>query len=169
LFIEVNRIPPEGLEVAQALELEPLTLGGAPAPLERVRLSGWFRRSRAEVDFRGSVVAVIDLICSRCTAPLSLEVAGDCFRVYRAGRAAQPVSEGDLDEEDLALTPYDGFRIDLDEIAREQIYLLLPLKPLCTESCEGLCPHCGSDRNLAPCGCPEELEGKDLLTLKIPH
>jgi uncharacterized protein len=168
LFIEVNRIPPEGLEVDQALDLQPVTLDGAPAPVERVKIAGMFRRSRVEVVFRGSVEAVVDLICSRCAAPLSLEVAGDCSRLYRAGNIGQPVSEGDLDEDDLALTPYDGFRIELDEIAREQIYLLLPLRPLCIESCAGLCPRCGADLNLAPCGCPEDLEGKDPLTLKIP-
>jgi uncharacterized protein len=76
--------------------------------------------------------------------------------------------EGELEEEDLALTPYDGFQIDLSEIAREQIYLLVPLKPLCRDSCAGLCQHCGSNRNLEPCDCAEDLQGGDPLTLKLP-
>jgi uncharacterized protein len=79
-----------------------------------------------------------------------------------------PTSEGEIEEEDLALTPFDGFHIDLPEIAREQIYLLLPLKPLCREMCAGLCPRCGANRNLETCGCSEDLQGGDPLTLKMP-
>jgi len=36
---------------------------------------------------------------------------------------------------------------------REQFQLALPMKPLCAESCRGLCPECGANLNRANCGC----------------
>jgi uncharacterized protein len=35
----------------------------------------------------------------------------------------------------------------------EQIYLELPMKPVCREACRGLCPTCGADLNAGSCAC----------------
>jgi len=29
----------------------------------------------------------------------------------------------------------------------------IPFKPLCSESCKGLCSECGADLNIGDCGC----------------
>jgi len=167
LFIEVNKIPPDGLAVDRALSPQNLTLDGAPVA-QKVGLAGRLERSRGDIVFRGKVEAVVTLICSRCASPAPVPLSGEFRLVFRAGPLTKPSDEGEIDEEDLALTPFDGCRIDLNEIAREQIYLLVPLKPLCQESCRGLCPRCGSNRNLEPCGCTEDLQRADPLTLKMP-
>ena len=44
--------------------------------------------------------------------------------------------------------------IDLEPLANEALTLSLPLAPLCTDDCRGLCPSCGADRNLGECDCP---------------
>lgn len=169
MFIEVNKIAPEGLEIDRALDLPPvLQAGGEPASLEGVRVIGYFGRVGSDFAFRGKVEAVISLTCSRCLVEFPLALRGACHRIYRAGPLSRTGGEGALAEHDLALTPFDGARIDLDELVQEQIYLLLPLKPLCNEACGGLCPRCGTDRNLAPCACPEDRQGPEPLTLKIP-
>jgi len=36
---------------------------------------------------------------------------------------------------------------------REQVILALPIKPLCHQNCKGLCPSCGSSRNIGSCAC----------------
>ena len=46
--------------------------------------------------------------------------------------------------------------IDLLELAREQIILSLPEKPLCDEECKGLCTSCGADLNEETCTCEPE-------------
>jgi uncharacterized protein len=38
----------------------------------------------------------------------------------------------------------------------EQLYLGLPLKPICSPDCRGLCPSCGANRNTDPCDCADE-------------
>lgn len=45
--------------------------------------------------------------------------------------------------------------VDLEPMAREAAVLDLPIAPLCSEECLGLCPECGQDLNQAACGCPE--------------
>jgi uncharacterized protein len=50
-------------------------------------------------------------------------------------------------------------KIGLEDVASEQLYLNLPLKPICNPSCKGLCPTCGTNRNLGACDCtPEEID-----------
>ena len=107
------------------------------------------------------------MACSRCLEPFRQPVEGPCHRIFRAGPLGRPESEHALVEEDLALTPFDGDRINLEEMAREQVYLAVPLKPLCQESCRGLCPTCGAELNSAPCDCPETRQEAEALTSKL--
>ena len=58
-------------------------------------------------------------------------------------------------------TPRDGesyplghHTVDLEPLAREALTLDLPLAPLCSPDCRGLCPGCGVDLNAGACGCP---------------
>ena len=47
--------------------------------------------------------------------------------------------------------------IDLtDQIRQEVILSEIPLKPVCSDNCKGLCPNCGENLNKKSCGC-----GKD--------
>ena len=168
MFIEVNKIPPEGLEIDRVLQIQPVQLGsGEQAKVGDARLTGTLRRSGSDLEFRGRVEAGVSVICSRCLEPFRQPVEELCHRIFRAGPLGKPESEHALVEEDLALTPFDGVRINLEEMAREQIYLAVPLKPLCQESCRGLCPTCGAELNSAPCDCPETRQEAEALTSKL--
>lgn len=46
-----------------------------------------------------------------------------------------------------------GIEINPVALAWEEFSLALPIKPLCSNECKGLCPECGSDRNTEPCSC----------------
>jgi uncharacterized protein len=67
--------------------------------------------------------------------------------------------------EDLDLFPFDGERVDLEPLLREQFVLAVPYAPLCREDCKGLCPQCGVDRNAEACGCEKPIDPR-LLALK---
>ncbi len=47
------------------------------------------------------------------------------------------------------------FLIDFTPLLREHVLLEVPLKPLCRESCAGICPVCGIDQNVEPHRHPE--------------
>jgi uncharacterized protein len=46
--------------------------------------------------------------------------------------------------------------LDLAPIVHDACILSLPLAPLCTEECRGICPACGANRNLEECSCVAE-------------
>ena len=80
--------------------------------------------------------------CRRCLGP-----ATAAFPVeFREMFAMHPDSEGET-------YPIRHNTIDLEVLAREAILLDLPLAPLCSEACRGLCPTCGADLNDGPCSC----------------
>ena len=65
---------------------------------------------------------------------------------------------------------FSGERIDLEPLFREQFVLAIPYAPLCSETCKGLCPQCGIDRNTDSCACEPPIDPRlaALKGLKIP-
>lgn len=55
----------------------------------------------------------------------------------------------DVTESDLIL--HEDANIDLAPLTREYLLLEVPISPLCSERCKGLCPVCGVDLNKATC------------------
>ena len=43
--------------------------------------------------------------------------------------------------------------VSIDEILKEEIIMSLPLRSLCSETCKGLCPKCGCNKNEKECDC----------------
>jgi uncharacterized protein len=72
----------------------------------------------------------------------------------------------EMAEDDPSLVLYDQPQIDLAQVAREQCYLAVPMKPLCRPDCQGLCPHCGTNRNTGTCTCENRWEDPRLAGLK---
>lgn len=43
--------------------------------------------------------------------------------------------------------------LDLSELIRDTIFVNLPIKPLCSNECKGLCCSCGTNKNHQDCKC----------------
>ena len=74
--------------------------------------------------------------------------------------------EREVGEQELDTAFYQDGVIDLRQLVREQIFLMLPMKPLCLESCAGLCPVCGTNLNTGSCECSPEWEDPRLAPLR---
>ena len=72
---------------------------------------------------------------------------------YVTPETYEATNQVELNESDMQLSVFDGEAIDLDDLVREQILLTLPSRVLCEDDCKGLCPVCGSDRNIVSCQC----------------
>ena len=135
------------------------------------------------------VSSVIEVTCSRCLDPFTVPVYVDVTTRFvppadfakvteetaaRDGRRRAGAVDADDDEapigadgEDvLGLAEYRDEKIDLGEVVREQLYLALPMKPLCREDCKGLCPVCGVNRNRETCTCQQEWVDPRMAALK---
>ncbi|MBI2354835.1 MAG: DUF177 domain-containing protein [Deltaproteobacteria bacterium] len=113
-------------------------------------------REYDHVRVSGRVSTPVTLVCSRCLA--NYETAFDSsFTIYFRKGTSQDIveeEETELDEQDLVSATYSGDEIDLAHEIEEQVAMELPLKPLCSEECKGLCPDCGTDLNHSACSCP---------------
>jgi len=86
-------------------------------------------------------------------------------RVDARRKQAEPVEEAP-DEAGDEIYPYQGDRLDLAPMLREQVILVAPMHPLCKDDCAGLCAHCGKDLNEGPCQCPAEPERNPFHVLR---
>jgi uncharacterized protein len=85
-----------------------------------------------------------------------MPVAADFDLRYLPQTENRGEGEVKIEEGDLETAFYADDVIDLGIVMREQFYLVLPMKPLCRESCKGLCPHCGTNLNDGSCACKPE-------------
>jgi uncharacterized protein len=100
------------------------------------------------------VDARVEYDCDRClrAVVLAINQPFDLAYVPPLGASGERV----LGEDDLDVGFYRGEVLDLDDVAREQIELALPMAKRCAEDCKGLCPSCGGNLNEAPCVCGEQ-------------
>ena len=149
MVIKVSEIPEEGLRL-EGLAAFPEPFQDRTWRLEDVLLA---------VEKDGDVVFVHGRVRSqRAAGMLALPRAlrGDSGRERRDAARARPAARGEereLGRDDLETDVYDHDQIDLNALLETETTLGLPMKPLCSEGCRGLCPTCGANRNAAPCAC----------------
>ncbi|KQU34848.1 hypothetical protein ASG69_02760 [Rhodococcus sp. Leaf225] len=85
--------------------------------------------------------------CSRCLEPFTSHVQLHLTELYAYPNS---VTEATTDEDDLYRVEDDA--IDLEPLIVDVAGLTLPLRPLCTEDCQGLCPECGIRLSIAEPG-----------------
>lgn len=114
----------------------------------------------------GRVTTVLELPCGRCLEPFSLPVDAAFDLRYLPRHDQTAAGEVEIEDEDLNTAYYEHETIDLGQLMREQFYLALPMKPLCGEDCQGLCPVCGTNLNRERCACESTWEDPRLAALR---
>lgn len=124
--------------------------------LRDINGSAQFTRTASGVLVDVQLRGVVDLTCIRCLAPATHEIAIS-FRdeFHSKVEVNTGVALPTPDEEDPFYID-ETHKIDLGEAIREYALLNLPMRPLCHPDCKGICPICGADLNVAPCGCVTE-------------
>lgn len=115
-------------------------------------------REYENIRVTGRVTVPLALSCSRCLADFTSFVDTSFTIFYRkeAAIASSTEDELELGEMDLLSSAYSGDEIDLTHEIEEQVAMEIPLKPLCSEACKGLCHECGIDLNTSSCSCSKE-------------
>lgn len=126
-------------------------------------------RSGEDVFAAGQLSGVVRLQCGRCLEEFDQELVATVEEpFFPKSTGLEGAAETD---EEAETTPdegnlYDGNTLDLFDVLRDQLYLAIPLKPLCKEDCKGLCPNCGANLNAGPCGCKPKKADPRLAVLK---
>ena len=102
----------------------------------------------------GAVKADLQVSCSRCLKPVDWSLDKEFDLEYHPDpEVSREGEEIELEFGDLTVGFYRNEQLDVGASVGEQIVLELPMKPVCKESCEGLCDQCGQDLNEGSCSC----------------
>jgi uncharacterized protein len=124
------------------------------------------RKGDAQVALTGRVTADLLLVCDRCLGSFDFTVNNEFQLLFEVESAeSRRIKALDARIDDLDSEVLDEPVIDLDDVVRQQVYLALPMKNLCSETCRGVCARCGTNLNLAACGCAEEGKGSPFAVL----
>ena len=113
----------------------------------QARLVGDGMRIRIQVD------GTVRSICARCLEPVATHVEQDADLLYQPEALLEGANEVEIHAADTEVAFFSGAGVELEEVAREQVLLALPMQPLCREDCRGLCPQCGRNLNQGACNC----------------
>ena len=113
-------------------------------------------RSDREYYCQGGVKSVLTLECARCLSQYDAEIEGQVdFIICSEAQLAEHREEA-IDNEDYAFLDSTGQVADISDIVRQSVLLTLPMKPICSEDCQGLCSSCGRNLNDGSCDCKNE-------------
>lgn len=150
----VNDIPKEGLSLHAEYGEE--ILDGSISCEGPILVDLRIEKTGRNVRVKGANKATFILNCSRCLEEFPWDLTSD-FDFLLALPDPGNIAERELASEDMDVSFFDGEYVDIAQIAAEQIFLHLPIKPLCREACKGLCPRCGVNLNVDACRCiPEQ-------------
>jgi uncharacterized protein len=152
--IELDKLAETGGKFEHSYEPDELILDDENARLlQSPQIAGRVRRSGQEVRVSGRLTASAEVDCDRCLKAVALPIETSFDVTYVPASSYQESQTAELQADDLVQSVYEDEVIDVDELVREQILLALPVRALCSEECHGLCPICGSDKNLNECAC----------------
>lgn len=101
-----------------------------------------------EMVARGTVEGTLAHECRRCLKPVDTPFDEEVTIVYVSDATDGEDGSYPLDE--------GSSELDLSDAVREEVVLAVNPYVLCTPECKGLCPQCGTNRNIGTCDCTED-------------
>jgi uncharacterized protein len=123
-------------------------------PKGLIRIARTQNGVRALIEFS----AEINAECGRCLETFHLPLSTHFEEIFTFPN--RPLSE------DEQIIPEDG-NIDFEPLVRDYLLLEVPINPVCTPGCRGLCVTCGENRNMVDCGHDQPGEGEALSALGL--
>lgn len=110
----------------------------------KINLDLEIRKLENNFFLKGFIEEELELICSRCLEPFFYSEKIEIFHHLQEEKDLEADGFPMIDE---IFKPYD--------MVMELIDINLPMKPLCSIDCKGLCIHCGANLNVEGCDCPK--------------
>ncbi len=87
----------------------------------------------------GAASTVGDAVCSRCLDPVEVDLRAEIQELY-----AWTLAEAEVDDLGEPGPHLEGELLDLRPAVRDDLILDMPIAPLCSADCPGLCAQCGA-------------------------
>jgi uncharacterized protein len=131
-------------------ETEPSKVGLDERFSGTIKIEAKLDKSMRQIFLQAEIQAEGSFFCDRCLENFHQEMNTAYSMVYIQGaRSTVDLNE----EEEIHILSGDMNYIDLDDDVRQYILLTIPQKLLCKEDCQGFCPTCGVNKNIAGCTC----------------
>jgi len=147
--INVSEIPPDGLDITLSEEGRFESVN-AVSPYEA---SIKIVKMGSEVFLSGLVKCSVELQCSRCLNSFNYKINSPVDIAFRPASELKEEGCHEIQKDELDIGFYRNNILDIDDVINEQLALNIPMKPLCTPECKGICPECGLDLNKTQCKC----------------
>lgn len=85
--------------------------------------------------------------CDRCLEEVRIPFS---FSISRMADFKEDKEESGESEEESYI---EGYTLDVDALVRDELFVHMPMKVLCSEDCKGICSRCGANLNHGNCGC----------------
>lgn len=165
MIIEIDRMPPEGLNISKDFEYFNADLVDENAVfLNPVHSELFIKRIGEEILIRGRIKTCLSFVCSRCLVPFEFPIDSKFDLVYLPEEL--DVFQDQLENEEINKFFYYSHKIDVKEVVLEQLNLTFPVKPLCSARCQGICPVCGKIIQESECACVRDDSDPRLEKLK---
>ncbi len=152
MLIDVDKLPKEGLKISRDFDFLNLDLVEESAVfLEATHADMVVKRIGEEIWIKGEIKARLSFVCSRCLTPYEFPVHSEFDLVYLPEEL--DLIKDELEEDDFNRLFYYSGQIDIREVVLEQLNLTFPMKPLCSEACQGICAVCGKIIKDGECSC----------------
>ncbi|MEG1727785.1 MAG: DUF177 domain-containing protein [Acidaminococcaceae bacterium] len=106
---------------------------------------------------KATVQATVNRECSRCLKQFEVQSKAEVLEKFF------PANAKNIEKDAFS---YEFDVVDITEAIREGLLVVEPLKALCKEDCQGLCPVCGIDKNVDSCECSATTVDPRLLALQ---
>jgi uncharacterized protein len=160
--IIISEIPEEGIEI----ELNEKLSTGAFKILSHTKGFLKIDKIGTEVSIKGLENADVEQQCSRCLNTFITNIKTQINVVYHPVVDIGKEEHYELKGDELNTGFYKGDMLDTDDLLIEQMLLNIPMKPLCSPGCKGICPKCGIDLNIKQCNCVVSEVDSRLAVLK---
>ncbi|MBF0558335.1 MAG: DUF177 domain-containing protein [Nitrospirae bacterium] len=147
--ITISEIPEEGIDIElnESIALESAKMVSPLHAVLNIRTIG------SEVLVSGTLDGDVELQCSRCLNAYTVKVQAPVNIVYEPSNTLNKDEHHRLKSDELDIGFYKNDTLDTEDVLVEQLLLNMPMKPLCSTECKGICPECGADLNVTSCNC----------------
>jgi uncharacterized protein len=115
--------------------------------------AGLLNHSLGEIRVQGNLQVETEAVCDRCLEAIKLPIQSPFDLVYMPMGDSPAGGEDEIDEAAVEVGFYEGNGLELNDVLREVVLLALPMQIVCSETCKGICPVCGQNRNQRDCNC----------------
>ena len=160
MFLSVKEMEKRKIRFDESFQAGQIDFSGEDleqgSPLQAAGSAELLLHTGGEVRIQGRYTVEMTAQCDRCLgrARFPLDESFDLF--YRPMGEIAREEEVAIDEGESEIGFYEGGGMELEDVLRERVLLALPMQRVCSETCRGICPVCGKNRNDGACECKPE-------------